>query len=162
VKLNAATGRGVGKAANGADEFDTADGNPSAAGSNAAHHAISTTPDGEPPAPGTITATISPERPVVGVSEVRIRGQATAGREMVDTSTFPDGIAHVFAITVSGAGNYTDGPFVLRQLGTYHDVLLDAATGARTEISYQGVGDFSSSVDHTSATVARGEEANLK
>jgi hypothetical protein len=115
-----------------------------------------------PPAPSTITATFSPERPIVGVSEVRIRGRAAAGREMVDTSTFPEGIAHVFAVTVSGAGSHTDGPFVLRQLGTYHDVLLDAATGAKTEISYQGVGDFSTSVDPTSATVVRGEEAKFE
>jgi hypothetical protein len=63
---------------------------------------------------------------------------------------------------VSGAGRYTDGPFVLRQLGTYHDVLSDSETGATTEISYHGVGDFSTGLDRTSATVARGEEAKFE
>jgi hypothetical protein len=63
---------------------------------------------------------------------------------------------------VTGAGFYTDGPFVLRQLGTYHDVLLDGATGAKIELSYQGVGDFSAAVDQTSRTVARGEEAKFQ
>ncbi len=115
----------------------------------------------QPPPPGTITATLSPDHPVVGVSEVRIGGRATAGHEVTDISTFPDGLTHKFGMDVSGTGTYSNGPFVLRQLGTYHDVLLDSATGAKAEISYQGVGDFSTSVDRTSATVARGEQAKF-
>ncbi len=115
----------------------------------------------QPPPPGTITATLSPDHPVVGVTEVRIAGRATAGREVIDDSTSPDGQTHAFGMDVSGAGNYKDGPFVLQQLGTYHDVLRDSATGAKAEVSYQGVGDFSTSVDRTSATVARGEEAKF-
>ncbi len=116
----------------------------------------------QPPPPGTITATLSPDHPVVGVTKVRIAGRATAGREVIDASTFPDGITHAFGMNVGGAGTYHDGPFVLQQLGTYHDVLRDSATGAKIEISYQGVGDFSTSVDRTSATVARGEEAKFE
>jgi hypothetical protein len=118
----------------------------------------------EAPPPGTITAALSPDHPIVGVTEVRVAGRATAGQAgvVIDTSTFPDGIAHKFGVTVSGAGTYSDGPFVLRQLGTYHDVLLDGATGAKAEISYQGVGDFGTNVDRTSATVARGEEAKFE
>jgi hypothetical protein len=115
-----------------------------------------------PPAPGTITATLSTERPTVGVSEVRISGRGAAGSVVVDTSTFPDGSVHAFANNVSGSGRYTDGPFVLQQLGTYHDVLTDSETGAKTEISYQGVGDFSTSVDRTSEAVTRGEEAKFE
>jgi hypothetical protein len=115
-----------------------------------------------PPPPGTITATFSPDRPIVGVTEVRITGQATAGDGVIDTSTFPDGTKHAFTIDISGAGHYIDGPFVLRQLGTYHDVLVDYATGATIEMSYQGIGDFSTSVDRASATVARGEEAKFE
>jgi hypothetical protein len=115
-----------------------------------------------PPAPGTITATLSPDRPIVGVSEVRISGRGSAGSQVVDTSTFPDGSVHAFANNVSGVGRYRDGPFVLRQLGTYHDVLLDSETGAKAEISYEGVGDFSTSVDRTSETVTRGEEAKFE
>lgn len=116
----------------------------------------------QPPPPGTITATLSPEHPVVGVTEVKIAGRATAGQDVIDASTAPDGLTHAFGFSVGGAGTYSDGPFVLQQLGTYHDVLRDSATGAKVEISYQGVGDFSTSVDRTSATVARGEEAKFE
>lgn len=116
----------------------------------------------QPPPPGTITATLSPDHPVVGVTEVRIAGRATAGQDVIDASTAPDGITHAFGFSVGGAGTYNDGPFVLQQLGTYHDVLRDSATGAKVEISYQGEGDFSTSVDRTSATVARGEEAKFE
>jgi hypothetical protein len=114
------------------------------------------------PPPGTITATVSPDHPVVGVTEVRIAGRATAGQDVIDASTAPDGITHAFGFSVGGKGTFSDGPFVLQQLGTYHDVLRDSATGAKVEISYQGVGDFSTSVDRTSATVARGEEAKFE
>jgi hypothetical protein len=116
----------------------------------------------QPPPPGTITATLSPDHPVVGVTEVQIAGRATAGQAVVDASTFPDGRTHAFGMDVTGRGTYRDGPFVLPQLGTYHDVLRDSATGAKVEISYQGEGDFSTSVDRTSATVARGEEAKFE
>ncbi len=113
-----------------------------------------------PPVP--FTATLSPERPIVGVTPVRISGRATPGEVVIDTSTFPDGVVHQFPAIVSGAGTYSNGPFVLRQLGTYRDRLRDTATGATTEISYQGVGDFSTSVDRTSATVAKGEQAKFE
>jgi hypothetical protein len=109
-----------------------------------------------------ITATVSSDGPIVGVSQVRINGRATPGELVIDTSTFPDGVVHKFPAIASGAGTYSNGPFVLRQLGTYHDVLRDTATGSTTEISYQGVGDFSTSVDRTSATVAGGEEAKFE
>jgi hypothetical protein len=115
-----------------------------------------------PPPPGTITAMFSPAHPIVGVTEVRIQGRASPGQLVVDTSTLPDGVTHDFVVPVTGAGTYTDGPFVLRQLGTYHDVLLDGATGAKIELSYQGVGDFSAAVDQASQTVARGEEAKFQ
>jgi hypothetical protein len=113
-----------------------------------------------PPAP--VTATLSSDRPIVGVTTVRISGQATPGEVVVDTSTFPDGVAHQFSAVASGAGTYSNGPFVLRQLGTYRDVLRDTATGSTAEISYQGVGEFSTSVDRTSATLVGGEEATFE
>jgi hypothetical protein len=115
-----------------------------------------------PPPPGTITAMFSPDRPIVGVTEVRIQGRASPGQLVVDTSTLPDGVRHDFVVPVTGAGTYSDGPFLLRQLGTYHDVLLDGFTGAKIELSYQGVGDFSAAVDQTSQTVARGQEAKFR
>jgi hypothetical protein len=112
--------------------------------------------------PTPVTATLSSDRPIVGVTRVRISGRATPGEVVVDTSTFPDGVSHQFAVTASGAGAYTIGPFALRQIGTYRDVVRDTATGVTTEISYQGVGDFSTSVDRTSATLAGGEEAKFE
>jgi hypothetical protein len=115
-----------------------------------------------PPPPGTLTATLSPDQPVVGVTAVRIAGRATPGGQVIDDSTFPNGRTHAFGVDVGGTGSYSDGPFMLQQLGTYHDVVRDSATGAKTEISYQGVGDFSTSVDRTSVTVARGEEAKFE
>jgi hypothetical protein len=109
-----------------------------------------------------ITATLSPDRPIVGVSGVRISGRgATPGEGVIDTSTFPDGVSHQFVAIANGAGTYTIGPFALRQLGTFHDVVRDPTTGTTTEISYEGVGDFRTSVDRTSETVARGEEAKF-
>jgi hypothetical protein len=116
----------------------------------------------QPPPPGTITATLSPDHPVVGVTEVRIAGRATAGNVVIDASKLPDGLTQAFGMNSSGKGTYSHGPFVLQELGTYHDVVRDGATGARVEISYQGVGDFSTSVDRTSATVARGQEAKFE
>jgi hypothetical protein len=115
-----------------------------------------------PPKPGTITASFSPARPIVGVTKVHIEGRATPGQVVVNTSTFPSGIKHSFVAHVTGAGAYSNGPFVLQQLGTYHDVLVDAGTGAETEISYEGVGDFSTNVDHASLSVERGEEAKFQ
>jgi hypothetical protein len=114
-----------------------------------------------PPPPGTITAALSPAGPIVGVTEARIGGRATAGQRVIDTSTFPDGVTHQFVVDVTGAGTYSEGPFVLQELGTYHDVLEDGATGAKTEISYRGVGDFSTAVAPAGQTVARGDEAKF-
>ncbi len=113
------------------------------------------------PEPGTITATLSPARPIVGVTAVRIEGRATAGQMVIDTSTFPDGNKHEFVARATGAGTYSDGPFVLRQLGTYRDVLTDGATGATVEITYQGTGDFSAEIDRATLRITLGEEANF-
>jgi hypothetical protein len=113
------------------------------------------------PEPGTITATLSPSNPIVGVTPVRIEGRATAGQMVIDSSTFPDGNTHQFLARVTGAGTYSNSPFVLRQLGTYRDVLTDGATGATVEISYQGTGDFSTAIDRAGASIAPGEEAKF-
>lgn len=114
------------------------------------------------PPPDTITAAFGPADPIVGLSAVAIKGKATAGNLVIDNSTFPDGVTHQFFIKSTGAGTYIDGPFTLGELGTYHDVLMDGATGATTEISYQGVGDFSAAVDQNSQTAARGQEAKFQ
>ena len=104
-----------------------------------------------------IVATISPANPIVGVTTVNISGTASAGAAVTDTSTFPDGTAHLFFMKADSNGKYVDGPFTLRQLGTFHDVLQDRATGASTTISYAGVGDFSVAVDPASRQAAKGE-----
>src|ERR1700719_910616 len=94
-----------------------------------------------------LAATLSPANPIVGVTTVSITGTASAGATVTDTSTFPDGTGHLFFMKADNSGKYVDGPFMLRQLGTFHDVLQDRATGASTSISYAGLGDFSVAVD---------------
>ncbi|HWX54361.1 MAG TPA: Fic family protein [Verrucomicrobiae bacterium] len=106
-----------------------------------------------------ITATVSPDHPTAGVTKVSITGQASVAATVTDTSTFPDGTVHIFSFKADSHGAYTDGPFVLQQLGTYHDVLQDRATGASISITYTGLGDFSLAVSPATRTVARGETA---
>jgi len=108
-----------------------------------------------------IVATLSPANPIVGVTTVSITGTASAGATVTDTSTFPDGTGHLFFMKADNNGKYVDGPFMLRQLGTFHDVLQDRATGASTTISYAGVGDFSVSVDPASRQAAKGETVSF-
>lgn len=106
-----------------------------------------------------ITSTVSPANPIVGVTAVTIKGTASPGATVSDRSTFPDGTVHIFSFRADSNGAYTDGPFVLQQLGTFHDVLQDHATGASTSISYGGLGDFSMAVKATSPEVAKGQMA---
>jgi hypothetical protein len=113
-----------------------------------------------PPTPG-ITAAFSPAGAVVGATPVTLGGQAGAGDFVVHTSTFPDGSVHEFTVKADEGGAYTDGPLLLQQLGTYHDVLRDQATGASTEISYAGVGDFAASVEPPQQTLRAGEQARF-
>ncbi len=110
-------------------------------------------------APG-ITATFSPDHPTVGVTKVRITGTASPGAKLTDTSTFPDGKVQIFSFTANSAGEYTDGPFVLQQLGTYRDVVRDSATGASVPISYAGIGGFTVAVDPVRQTITSGDAAN--
>ncbi|HYU48226.1 MAG TPA: hypothetical protein VEK84_18855 [Terriglobales bacterium] len=107
-----------------------------------------------------ITAALSPAHPTVGVTKVSITGTASAGATVTDTSTFPDGTVHIFSFKAGSDAAYTDGPFVLQQLGTYHDVLQDRATGASTTIAYSGLGNFSVAVNATNRTAAKGQTAN--
>jgi hypothetical protein len=106
-----------------------------------------------------ITATLSPAHPTVGVTNVSIKGTASPGAAVSDTSTYPDGTVKTFSFKADSTGKYEDGPFVLQQLGTFHDVLQDRATGASTSISYMGAGDFTLAVDPANRTVAKGETA---
>jgi hypothetical protein len=106
-----------------------------------------------------ITAALSPAHPTVGATKVSIKGMASAGATVSDTSTYPDGTVHIFSFKAGSDGTYTDGPFVLQQLGTFHDVLQDRATGASTAISYVGLGDFIVAVDPISCKVAKGQTA---
>jgi hypothetical protein len=106
-----------------------------------------------------ITAELSPAHPIVGVTNVSIKGTASPGATVSDTTTFPDGSIHIFSFKADGNGNYADGPFVVQQLGAYHDVLQDRSTGASTTISYMGLGDFSVGINTTSRKVAKGQIA---
>ena len=107
------------------------------------------------------TAGFQPNTPIVGISDCSISGNATAGGWVTDISTFPDGSTHSFSFKANGMGAYIDGPFVLRQLGTYHDVLVDTETGGRRAIEYHGVGDFSARIDPPRRTVAPGEKVDF-
>lgn len=108
-----------------------------------------------------ITAAFHPDSPVVGDTNFTISGRATAGGWVKDVSTFPDGSVHYFSSKANGAGSYTGGPGVLKQLGTYHDVLIDTETGGRTAIEYRGVGDFAATVDAPRRTLASGQTAQF-
>ena len=106
-----------------------------------------------------ITAELSPAQPTVGATNASIKGTASPGATVSDTSTFPDGTVHIFSFKADSHGNFTDGPFLLQQLGAYHDVLQDRGTGASTTLSYTGLGDFSVGINTTSRKVAKGQIA---
>ncbi len=88
------------------------------------------------PPKNAITAVLHPDSPTVGATRYTIAGNATAGGWVKDLSTFPDGSVHSVSSKANGVGAYTIGPFVPRQRGTYHDVLIDTETGGRTELVY--------------------------
>ena len=90
------------------------------------------------PPKNAITAVLHPDAPLVGVTRYTIAGNATAGGWVKDVSTFPDGSVHSVSSKANGVGAYKIGPFVPRQRGTYHDVLIDTETGGRTELVYRG------------------------
>ena len=106
-----------------------------------------------------ITAAFSPVHPTVGITNVSIQGMASPAATVSDTSTFPDGTVKTFSFKSDSTGKYEDGPFVLQQLGAYHDVLQDRATGASIAISYMGIGDFALAADPANRTVAKGQTA---
>jgi hypothetical protein len=108
-----------------------------------------------------ITAAFNPATPVVGMTDCTISGHSTSGGWVTDISTFPDGSTHSFSFKSNGAGSYTNGPFVLKQLGTYHDVLIDSETGGRKTIVYQGVGDFRATINEPTRTVMSGQDAQF-
>jgi len=113
------------------------------------------------PPQNAITATFQPNTPTVGITDCIISGHSTAGGWVTDLSTFPDGSTHSFSIKSNGRGSYTDGPFVLRQLGTYHDVLLDTETGGRQAIVYHGVGDFWATRAPSGRTLVAGQQTDF-
>jgi protein SCO1/2 len=108
-----------------------------------------------------ITAAPHPNSPIVGATNFTISGSATAGGWVKDVSTFPDGSVHYFSSKANGAGSYTGGPGVLKQLGTYHDVLIDTETGGRTAVEYRGVGDFAATIEQPKRTLAPGQTAQF-
>jgi protein SCO1/2 len=102
-----------------------------------AHRAAAVTLRVTGPPKNAITAALHPDAPIVGATRYTIAGNATAGGWVKDISTFPDGSVHSVSSKANGVGSYTIGPFVPRQHGTYHDVLIDTETGGRTELVYQ-------------------------
>jgi hypothetical protein len=113
------------------------------------------------PPPDAITGEFRPVDAVVGVTQGSITGKASDGEWVVDTSTFPDGTVHTFTFKATGKGAYVDGPFVLKQLGTYHDDLVDSGTGGHALVDYRGAGDFSASVESTTRVVSPGQRTQF-
>ncbi len=126
-----------------------------------AHRAAPVTLTVSGPPKDAITAVFRPDAPVVGVTSCIISGQSSRGGWVTDLSTFPDGSVHSFSVKSNGAGAYMDGPFVLKQLGTYHDVLIDTETGGRTAIVYRGAGDFAATIDAPQRTLTSGQTAQI-
>jgi hypothetical protein len=114
----------------------------------------------EPP-PDAITGKFQPADAVVGVTQGSIVGKTSDGQWVVDTSTFPDGTVHTFSFKASGKGAYVDGPFMLKQLGTYHDDLVDSGTGGHALVDYRGVGDFSASVESATRVISPGQRTQF-
>jgi len=110
-----------------------------AAAGSIMHRAGAVTLSVSGPPKDAITAALQPDAAVVGVTSCIIAGKATAGGWVKDISTFPDGSVHHLSSKSNGAGSYSIGPFVLQQIGLYHDVLIDTETGGRTAIVYRAV-----------------------
>ena len=91
----------------------------------------------------TLTASLSPSSATVGVTNTNIVGTASPGATVSETETWPDGTSHNYSTTANGSGNYTLGPFIIQQLGTYSGTVRDSITGSTTPISYSGIGNFS-------------------
>lgn len=108
----------------------------------------------------TLTGSISPSNPTVGVTNVTLAGTATPGATVTDTETWPDGTVHTYTMVANGSGNWSSAPYVVPQLGTFTDVLRDSISGATKTITYSGVGDFSASVNATSRAVTAGQSAS--
>src|SRR5580658_448059 len=108
-----------------------------------------------------LTGTLSPSNPVVGVTPVTLSGTATPNATVTSNETAPDGTSPApFSTPVNSAGNYSFGPFTVKQLGTYTEVLHDSISGQSQTVTYSGTGDFSASVNTTSQTVTAGQSAS--
>lgn len=109
---------------------------------------------------GALTGSMSPS-PTVGVTNTNIVGTATPGATVTESDTCPDGTAHgPYSTTANGSGNYTLGPFILQQLGTYTGTLHDSISGVTIPFTYSGAGNFSVSVNTASQTVTQGNAAS--
>ena len=111
---------------------------------------------------GTLTASLSPASPTVGVTNVYLVGNATPGATVTNTvDTWPDGTTHgPYSATANGSGTYSMGPYILQQLGTYHETVQDSISGQTINITYSGTGDFSTAVSAASQTVTKGQSAS--
>lgn len=108
----------------------------------------------------TLTGSLSPSNPIVGVTSVTLVGTATPGATVTDSETWPDGTIHSYTMVANGSGNWSSAPYVVPQLGTFTDVLRDSISGASKTITYSGVGDFNTSVNTTSRTVTAGQSTS--
>src|SRR5439155_6190270 len=84
-------------------------------------------------------------------------GMAKPGATVTDNETWPDASKHTYTMAADGSGNWKSQPYIVPQLGTFTDVLHDSISGQNKTISYNGLGDFSASVNTTSRTVSAGQ-----
>ena len=109
----------------------------------------------------TLTGSLSPSA-TVGVTNTYLVGAATPGATVTNTvDTWPDGTTHgPYSATANGSGTYSMGPYILQQLGTYHETIHDSISGQTINITYSGTGDFSASANTTTQTVTKGNSAS--
>src|ERR1017187_7192711 len=76
----------------------------------------------------TLTGSLSPSNATVGVTNAYLVGNATPGATVTNTiDTWPDGTTHgPYSATANGSGTYSMGPYILQQLGTYHETIHDS------------------------------------
>jgi hypothetical protein len=105
----------------------------------------------------TLTGSLSPPNPVVGVTSAVLLGTATPGAVVTDNETWPDKSTHTYTMVANSSGNWSSSAYLVPQLGTFTDVLHDSISGASKTITYSGQGDFGASLNTSTRTVTAGQ-----
>lgn len=109
-----------------------------------------------------ITGSITPSNATVGVTNVFLVGTASPGATITDTETGPDLVVRTYTTAADTSGNYSFGPFIIPELGTYTDALSDSISGASQTITYSGNGDFSATSNTAFQSIVAGQQASWR